>query len=57
MLYGYEVHGVLAARMVRAHERLPLVARFQGTVMHPHLDNRLSLARTLRGGHGAEDAR
>jgi glycosyltransferase involved in cell wall biosynthesis len=45
LIYGYEVHGVLAARMLRAHERLPLVARFQGTVMHPHLDNRLSLAR------------
>jgi glycosyltransferase involved in cell wall biosynthesis len=45
LLYGYEVHGVLAARMLRARERLPLVARFQGTVMHPHLDSRLSLAR------------
>jgi glycosyltransferase involved in cell wall biosynthesis len=45
VLYGYEVHGVLAARMLRAQERLPLVARFQGTVMHPYLDNRLSLAR------------
>jgi glycosyltransferase involved in cell wall biosynthesis len=52
VLYGYEVHGVLAARMLRQHERLQrqhermlLVARFQGTVMHPHLENRLSLAR------------
>src|SRR3954469_15045965 len=45
LIYGYEVHGVLAARMLRPAERLPLVARFQGTVMHPHLDNRISLAR------------
>ena len=45
VLYGYEVHGVLATRMLRKEDHLPLVARFQGTVMHPHLDNRLSLAR------------
>jgi glycosyltransferase involved in cell wall biosynthesis len=45
LLYGYEVHGVLAARLVRRKRRLPLVARFQGTVMHPHLEGRLGLAR------------
>jgi glycosyltransferase involved in cell wall biosynthesis len=45
LLYGYEVHGVLAQRLVRRQVRLPLVARFQGTVMHPYLDKPLSLAR------------
>jgi len=38
VLYGYEVHGVLAARLLRRRGvRLPLVARFQGTVMYPAL--------------------
>ncbi|HLF71870.1 MAG TPA: glycosyltransferase [Dehalococcoidia bacterium] len=37
LLYGYEVHGVLAQRLVRRKHRLPLVARFQGTVMRPHI--------------------
>jgi glycosyltransferase involved in cell wall biosynthesis len=45
LLYGYEVHGVLAAARVRRRHRLPLVARFQGTVMHPHLASRLALWR------------
>jgi glycosyltransferase involved in cell wall biosynthesis len=45
LLYGYEVHGVLAQRLVRRRSRLPLVARFQGTVMHPYLGRPLSLAR------------
>jgi glycosyltransferase involved in cell wall biosynthesis len=45
LLYGYEVHGVLAQRRVRRQVDLPLVARFQGTVMHPHLGRRLSLLR------------
>jgi glycosyltransferase involved in cell wall biosynthesis len=45
ILYGYEVHGVLAQRLVRRGHRLPLIARFQGTVMHPYLDRPLSLAR------------
>jgi glycosyltransferase involved in cell wall biosynthesis len=45
LLYGYEVHGVLAQRLVRRRDRLPLVARFQGTVMHPYLGHPLSLAR------------
>jgi glycosyltransferase involved in cell wall biosynthesis len=44
LLYGYEVHGVLALRLLPRRGR-PLVTRFQGTVMHPYLDNRLSLAR------------
>lgn len=38
VLYGYEVHGVLAQRLVRRKHNLPLVARFQGTVMYPYLD-------------------
>ncbi len=42
VLYGYEVHAVLAARLLRRRGvRLPLVARFQGTVMHPALSDRL----------------
>ena len=45
LLYGYEVHGVLASRLLRRSQPLPLVARFQGTVMHPYLGKRLSLAR------------
>lgn len=38
LLYGYEVHGVLAQRKVRTRHNLPLVARFQGTIMHPYLN-------------------
>jgi glycosyltransferase involved in cell wall biosynthesis len=45
LLYGYEVHGVLAQRLVRRGHRLPLVARFQGTVMHPYLGRPLALLR------------
>src|SRR3990172_5771102 len=41
-LYAYEVHGVLAARLLRRRgNRLPLVPRFQGTVMPPALGDRL----------------
>jgi glycosyltransferase involved in cell wall biosynthesis len=46
VLYGYEAHGVLAARLLRRRGfGLPLVARFQGTVMHPALTDRLLYAR------------
>ena len=45
LLYGYEVHGVLAQRGVRSGHPLPLVARFQGTVMHPYLRRPRSLLR------------
>ena len=46
VLYGYEVHGVLAARLLRRRGyRLPLVTRFQGTVMYPALTDRLLYAR------------
>jgi glycosyltransferase involved in cell wall biosynthesis len=46
VIYGYEVHGVLAARLLRRRGfRLPLVTRFQGTVMRPALDDRLLYAR------------
>jgi glycosyltransferase involved in cell wall biosynthesis len=45
VLYGYEVHGVLAQRRVRRKHPLPMVARFQGTVMHPYLGQRQSLLR------------
>jgi glycosyltransferase involved in cell wall biosynthesis len=42
VLYGYEVHGVLAARLLRRRGfRLPLVTRFQGTVMHAALKDRV----------------
>ena len=45
VLYGYEVHGVLAQRKVRKRHTLPLVARFQGTIMHPYLGHRRSQLR------------
>ncbi|MGD0114510.1 MAG: glycosyltransferase family 4 protein [Dehalococcoidia bacterium] len=41
LIYGYEVHGVLATRLVRRRWKLPAVSRFQGTVMYPALDNPL----------------
>jgi glycosyltransferase involved in cell wall biosynthesis len=42
LLYAYEAHAVLAARLLRRRGfRLPLVARFQGTVMHPALSDRM----------------
>ncbi|MBF6600836.1 MAG: glycosyltransferase family 4 protein [Dehalococcoidia bacterium] len=42
VLYAYEAHAVLSARLLRRRgHRLPLVARFQGTVMHPALSDRL----------------
>jgi glycosyltransferase involved in cell wall biosynthesis len=40
VLYAYEVHAALAARLLRKRGvRLPLVTRFQGTVMHPALSD------------------
>lgn len=46
VLYAYEAHAVLAARLLRRRGfRLPLVTRFQGTVMHPALTDRLLYAR------------
>lgn len=42
VIYAYEVHGVLAAKLLRRRGfRLPLVTRFQGTVMHPALSDRV----------------
>jgi hypothetical protein len=38
LLYGYEVHGVLAQRRVRKKHNLPLVSRFQGTIMYPYMN-------------------
>ena len=38
LLYGYEVHGVLAQGKVRRGHNLPLVSRFQGTIMYPYLN-------------------
>jgi glycosyltransferase involved in cell wall biosynthesis len=46
LLYGYEVHAALAARLLRRRGfGLPLVTRFQGTVMRPALDSALLYAR------------
>jgi glycosyltransferase involved in cell wall biosynthesis len=46
VLYAYEAHAVLAARMLRRRGfGLPLVARYQGTIMHPALTDRLLYAR------------
>ncbi len=44
LIYGYEVHGVLAARQVARGTR-PFVTRFQGTVMRPYLGKKLNLVR------------
>ena len=44
ILYGYEVHGALAARLLRKHT-LPTIARFQGTVMYPSLGRGLARLR------------
>lgn len=42
VLYAYEAHAVLAARLLRRRGvRLPLVTRYQGTVMHPALGDRM----------------
>lgn len=42
VIYAYEVHGALAARLLRRRGfRLPLVTRFQGTVMYPALKDTL----------------
>jgi glycosyltransferase involved in cell wall biosynthesis len=41
-IYAYEAHAVLAARLLRRRGiRLPLVARYQGTVMHAALKDTL----------------
>ncbi len=45
LLYGYEVHGALAARLIRRRHKLPAVCRFQGTVMRPALDSPLARIR------------
>jgi glycosyltransferase involved in cell wall biosynthesis len=45
LLYGYEVHGVLAVRLLRRRWRLPSVSRFQGTVMYPALSSRVAYLR------------
>jgi glycosyltransferase involved in cell wall biosynthesis len=45
VLYAYEVHGALAARQLGERWGGPTVARFQGTVLHPTLNDRLARAR------------
>ena len=45
VLYGYEVQGVLAVRLLRRLRRLPTVARFQGTILSPSVRGPLRLAR------------
>jgi glycosyltransferase involved in cell wall biosynthesis len=45
LLYAYEVHGALALRRLQRRWPLPTVCRFQGTIMYPYLDDRLSLIR------------
>lgn len=45
LLYGYEVHGVLAARLLRTLYPLPLVTRFQGTIVGPALDDPVQFLR------------
>jgi glycosyltransferase involved in cell wall biosynthesis len=45
VLYGYEVQGVLAVRLLRLLRKLPTVARFQGTILSPSVRSPLRLAR------------
>jgi glycosyltransferase involved in cell wall biosynthesis len=46
VIYAYEAHAVLAARLLRRRGyRLPLIARYQGTVMHPALSDRMLYVR------------
>ncbi len=45
LLYAYEVHGALAVRLLRRRFKLPTVCRFQGTIMHPTLEDRLARLR------------
>jgi glycosyltransferase involved in cell wall biosynthesis len=45
VLYAYEVHGALAARGLGGRWKLPVVARFQGTVMYPTLARPLARLR------------
>jgi glycosyltransferase involved in cell wall biosynthesis len=45
LFYGYEILGVPAARFLSLIFRLPMVSRFQGTILFPLLDNPLGLAR------------
>ena len=45
VIYGYEVHGVLAMRLLKRKHQLSSIARFQGTVLHPHVSDRLALLR------------
>src|SRR4030067_3413178 len=40
LLYGYEIHGVLAAKLIK---NLPVVSRFQGTILYPLVKNGKSL--------------
>lgn len=35
LLYGYELHGILAIWLLKRFYRLPSVSRFQGTILHP----------------------
>jgi glycosyltransferase involved in cell wall biosynthesis len=41
VVYAYEVHGALAARLLKHSPGVPTVARFQGTVMYPALNSPL----------------
>lgn len=52
LVYGYEVHGVLAGKLISILSRTALVARFQGTVLSPifERDGRLR-ERVLRLDH------
>ena len=41
LIYAYEIHGVLAAKLLGKWLGLPVVTRFQGTVMKPRMGTRL----------------
>ncbi|MEX0616497.1 MAG: glycosyltransferase family 4 protein [Candidatus Woykebacteria bacterium] len=39
LLYGYEVQGVISCSLIKKINKIPIVSRFQGTIMHPLLKN------------------
>ena len=47
ILYGYEVNGVLACALIRIFHKLPVVSRFQGTVLYPLVSKKFHLVRYL----------
>ncbi len=47
ILYGYEVGGVMACALIRVFRKLPVVSRFQGTILYPILSNKWGILKNL----------